>query len=1107
MSFYNEDIANIDLESGTVHRSFLNRAIGSGDNKANRFGVRVFRGNQEVSLNGYECSGYFIRQNRSETVIISPGVVNGNLAYVTLPQACYAYEGAFTLAIKVVGEGITETMRIVDGTVVLTSTDTYVDPGQTIPSLDELLALIAEMEETVDKAVRFDSAQSLTAAQKKTARNNIKALMKKDRTVTFSDFNQIGAPFGGNMPQYQYPFDATYPYYDSPGDSFKGQKIWIRTKIFEVEAGGTIAVSQPVHILRFYSGNVDDYYYHDVVASAGNYTIPSDCNFLAFAMIWDPAGTIPAADTVIATVEARTVRKAELFLDEELCEYYGLPGEERTWNNYGLYAYKSNVVARGVCYPYNGDILYRSNATSSAVIPFAVAANGSYAIRAMCLAVQINPGSNQGKIFMMAGYNENTLPYWQDSFTWNAALASSVNGVRLAISSDNRLIISYMSNDGALHITDASLGSNTADKVYQVAYNCMEHVTGCLVQTGTAPNIAYYGQGFPDYAEFVRFSHDVIDDSTVADHETRITDLENGGGGGGGSSLDWAKGMDLKTFGQEYLGSFYTKLRDGSSFKVLLEGDSTFEYYKGTSDGIDTMVRQNFEKYGYTNGTFINNAVSGSTASDWATGSRITTDIGLAPDLFIIRYGFNNESGDTDAQRAANFYSVMRTALTTIRASLPVSTCSIVLMMPNSSNDDAHNRGLSMKKALEPKVRDLCREFGCGFIDTFRLWYDAGALASNMYDNPFGDGTHVHPNGLQNRNIASVMFDFVCPETFRTVNNGGSSLSNVFKLPDIATPTNILTDGLIGTFTGQDTAVAGLPTAGGYYYRCVCMKDIRFAYLQFSIDSGAITYYMTVKINGTWAAWAKYEAKAAYTLGTQFTTLDSLQNAILTISNALVYTGEEKSIFFQTTASFGLFTSVGGWIGKIQKRAANSCIVEAWNVGGKYVRGFKNDNTWRWDEIPHNAAFLKGLKSTLTNANDTGLVGTYFSSDSAATNLPTSSNGYYYLLAAFGIYQIAARYDSSGLKQTYHREYINDQWYPWKLVNHVAPKETMHLSKTFATGDNFSLEISTLYTIEGIDCSGCVLVPFSYNETWYAYCITAPASSSARTVNVYYRPS
>lgn len=147
MANYREDIVNIDLECGTLHRSFLKHSIGEGDALANRFGVRVFRGKDPVQLTG-GCSGLFIRAD-GVTVVISVGTINGNVAYVTLPSTCYAVEGVFCLAIKVTTGTEAVTLRIVDGMVCRTSTDSYVDPGTVIPSIEALLAAMNQAADSL----------------------------------------------------------------------------------------------------------------------------------------------------------------------------------------------------------------------------------------------------------------------------------------------------------------------------------------------------------------------------------------------------------------------------------------------------------------------------------------------------------------------------------------------------------------------------------------------------------------------------------------------------------------------------------------------------------------------------------------------------------------------------------------------------------------------------------------------------------------------------------------------------------------------------------------------------------------------------------------------
>ena len=65
MADYREHIVNIDLESGQVHRSFANFAIGEGDINSQRYGVRLFRNGNPVDVEG-SVVGYFIRPDRSK---------------------------------------------------------------------------------------------------------------------------------------------------------------------------------------------------------------------------------------------------------------------------------------------------------------------------------------------------------------------------------------------------------------------------------------------------------------------------------------------------------------------------------------------------------------------------------------------------------------------------------------------------------------------------------------------------------------------------------------------------------------------------------------------------------------------------------------------------------------------------------------------------------------------------------------------------------------------------------------------------------------------------------------------------------------------------------
>lgn len=151
MAIYRQDLVDVELTSGSINRSFLIHSIGSADAAANRFGVKVFRNGEPVDLTGVSCLGFF-RDARGNNIALSGyGQIMGNIAFVTLPQACYNYPGKFTLSIKLVGGGVTGTMRIVDGVVDNTNTGSAVAPTGSVPTYQEILAAYDEMAEMIEE--------------------------------------------------------------------------------------------------------------------------------------------------------------------------------------------------------------------------------------------------------------------------------------------------------------------------------------------------------------------------------------------------------------------------------------------------------------------------------------------------------------------------------------------------------------------------------------------------------------------------------------------------------------------------------------------------------------------------------------------------------------------------------------------------------------------------------------------------------------------------------------------------------------------------------------------------------------------------------------------
>lgn len=168
----------VDLSKGFAPKKRLG-VIHQGDHLANRCGAIVMMGKAPLALGG-NCAGTAILQDGS-TVPLT-GTISDNEAYVELDNACYQVEGTITVHVKWVSGSLETTLISFYGTVEITETGAVIQPSTPIPDLPELLASIEEMQEATaaaeaaaTKSVRYDTTQSLTDAQKTTARQNIGA--------------------------------------------------------------------------------------------------------------------------------------------------------------------------------------------------------------------------------------------------------------------------------------------------------------------------------------------------------------------------------------------------------------------------------------------------------------------------------------------------------------------------------------------------------------------------------------------------------------------------------------------------------------------------------------------------------------------------------------------------------------------------------------------------------------------------------------------------------------------------------------------------------------------------------------------------------------------
>lgn len=201
-SIIKKDIVDIELNSGAIHRSFLNHSIGMTDSGANAFGVRVLRDGNYVDLSGVTAEGFFRDPQGNNIAITSGNLIRGNEAYVILPQACYNYEGQFTLAIKLIGGDVTGTMRIVDGMVDNTNTGGAVAPTENVPTYQEILAVYDDMLEALENMGEYTAMKKALGTRSKIIPNVLfRQIEKRNLEIEAADLEQgsVDGETGGDI--------------------------------------------------------------------------------------------------------------------------------------------------------------------------------------------------------------------------------------------------------------------------------------------------------------------------------------------------------------------------------------------------------------------------------------------------------------------------------------------------------------------------------------------------------------------------------------------------------------------------------------------------------------------------------------------------------------------------------------------------------------------------------------------------------------------------------------------------------------------------------------------------------------------------------------------
>lgn len=124
--------------------------IFEGDQDEFKVSLHLLQNGQPVSLTGASVTAYMMRADK--TTVVWTGSVSSNIASVVLTQHAHTIPGRAQLVVRVTIGTTKHTVFSADGDVLRTNTDAIIDPTGVIPTLDDLLARISEMEAATEAA-------------------------------------------------------------------------------------------------------------------------------------------------------------------------------------------------------------------------------------------------------------------------------------------------------------------------------------------------------------------------------------------------------------------------------------------------------------------------------------------------------------------------------------------------------------------------------------------------------------------------------------------------------------------------------------------------------------------------------------------------------------------------------------------------------------------------------------------------------------------------------------------------------------------------------------------------------------------------------------------
>ena len=129
-----------------VQVHYLPGNVFSQDNQGNIVGVEVFDDGVPATLSG-TVSANIVRSDGG--TVAETGTISGNKLFVALPAAAYSVPGTISIVLKLTTGGVVTTLLAVVAVVYESSTDTPIDPGTIIPSIQDLINAIENAVDSI----------------------------------------------------------------------------------------------------------------------------------------------------------------------------------------------------------------------------------------------------------------------------------------------------------------------------------------------------------------------------------------------------------------------------------------------------------------------------------------------------------------------------------------------------------------------------------------------------------------------------------------------------------------------------------------------------------------------------------------------------------------------------------------------------------------------------------------------------------------------------------------------------------------------------------------------------------------------------------------------